>query len=146
MEDLLEKIIPIVLCIGGIYYFWNSSRKDRQQLGVINDKESEMLEFAYNLLVETNVYSEVVEELKKRGCKQEEAEKIATDASNYLEKKAKRDKIQYIVLGLLFAIGGLVITLWSYAKAANQGGTYYVTWGAVVYGVYLIYKGLKMDN
>ena len=142
MEDLLEKIIPVVLCLGGIYYFWYSSRKGKLRLEK-TDNRSEMVEYAMQLLADLNLESDVIQELVKNGCRQDNAEAIVTEASYLLAKKAKRTKIQYFAFGLLFAIGGLVITIWSYINATAHGGTYYITWGAIVFGGYLLYKGLE---
>jgi len=142
MEDLLEKIIAVVLCLGGIYYFWYSSRKDKLRLEK-TDNRSEMVDYAMRLLADMNLESDVIQELVKNGYKQDNAEAIVAEASYLLAKKTKRTKIQYIAFGLLFAIGGLVITIWSYIKATAHGGTYYITWGAIVFGGYLLYKGLE---
>lgn len=144
MEDLLEKIIPVVLCVGGIFYFWYSSRKDKQQIEK-TDSRNEMVEYAKQLLGNLTVESDVIQALVQKGYKQDDAKNIVDEASTLLTKKAKRTKIQYIAFGLLFAIGGLVITLWSFTKAYAHGGTYYITWGAVVFGGYLLYKGLEID-
>jgi hypothetical protein len=44
--------------------------------------------------------------------------------------------------GILWAVGGAVITAATYRRASSQGGTYFVTWGAIVFGIYDFFKGL----
>ena len=142
MEDLLEKIVPVVLFLGGVYYFWCSSRKCKQKTEK-TDNPNELVEYAMRLLADLDLESDVIQALVKNGCEKENAEAIVAEASYLLVKKAKRLQIQYILFGLLFAIGGLVITIWSYIKATAHGGTYYITWGAIVFGGYLLNKGLE---
>jgi hypothetical protein len=43
--------------------------------------------------------------------------------------------------GLIWLVGGGFITLATYEAAAN-GGSYFVLWGAMLYGGYRILKGL----
>lgn len=39
-------------------------------------------------------------------------------------------------------IGGLIVTAVTYSNASDEGGTYLVTWGAIVFGGYQFIKGL----
>ena len=43
--------------------------------------------------------------------------------------------------GLIWLIGGGFITLATYEAAAN-GGSYFIMWGAMIYGGFRILKGL----
>jgi len=54
--------------------------------------------------------------------------------------RAKRD----MVIGALFAIGGIVITAVTYQSAADSasGGTYIVAYGPIIFGVITFFKGL----
>jgi hypothetical protein len=39
-------------------------------------------------------------------------------------------------------IGGLIVTAVTYSNASNEGGTYVVAWGAIVFGGYQFIKGI----
>jgi len=51
--------------------------------------------------------------------------------------QANRD----MLFGALWFIGGIVITAVTYS-AASGGGTYVVTWGAIIFGAFQFIKGL----
>lgn len=53
-------------------------------------------------------------------------------------KRARRD----ILVGGLFFVGGLVITLITYSNASHGGGRYVVTWGAIIFGGIQFFRGL----
>jgi hypothetical protein len=44
--------------------------------------------------------------------------------------------------GAFWCIGGILVTAVSYNAVKDTGGTYIITWGAVVYGGYQFLKGL----
>jgi len=48
---------------------------------------------------------------------------------------------RHMVYGALWATGGTVATVWTYAAAAS-GGTYFVAWGAILWGVIDFFRGL----
>lgn len=140
MENYFEILIPVVLCLVGLCYFWYSSRKKDEVIDEKSEEEQRMKKYAIHKLKDDELESTVLEELIKQGCKQELAEEIVQKAVNELEKNGKKIKLQYLIFGLLFFIGGLFITIWSYTKAEAQGGTYYITWGAILFGGFLLYK------
>lgn len=43
--------------------------------------------------------------------------------------------------GLIWLIGGGMITLYTYGSAAN-GGSYFIMWGAMIYGGYRLLLGV----
>jgi hypothetical protein len=50
-----------------------------------------------------------------------------------------------IILGLVIAGVGVLVSLGSYQGAKdNGGGTYFLFWGVVVYGLYRAYRGARM--
>lgn len=143
MENVLEIIIPAALCLGGLCYFWYSSKKGKNVIDEKVDGDGELLEYAKSLLAADKLESEVIRDLTERGCKQEDAKRIVAEAVTQLEEKEKKVKRQYMIFGSLFFFGGLIITIWSYIHAAN-GGTYVITWGAILFGAILLYKGFDM--
>ena len=58
-----------------------------------------------------------------------------------LTEETKKVAIQEIITGVVFAAGGGIIT-WITYEAASDGGTYFVFWGLIIYGIYKIFKGL----
>jgi len=42
--------------------------------------------------------------------------------------------------GILWCVGGLLVTLLTY-NMAEEGGRYVVAWGAVIFGAYQFFKG-----
>ena len=47
-----------------------------------------------------------------------------------------------VLVGLLWLIGGIVVTAVSYSAVSETGGTYFVFWGAVVFGGLQFLRGL----
>jgi len=43
--------------------------------------------------------------------------------------------------GLVFAVG-FIITVWTYSSAIN-GGTYFIAWGAIIFGAIRFFRGLS---
>jgi len=46
----------------------------------------------------------------------------------------KQKAVGSLLKGLAWAIGGILVTYFSYSYAAETGGTYFVTWGAILFG------------
>ena len=46
-----------------------------------------------------------------------------------------------IAMGALFFVGGIIITIVTFSAAAG-GGTYVVAWGAIVFGLIQLVRGL----
>jgi len=49
-----------------------------------------------------------------------------------------------MLYGFLWCVGGIVVTVVSYsiASSSSSGGTYFVAWGAVLFGGWQMIKGL----
>ena len=102
-----------------------------------------MRDYAVTLLADDKLESDVVRDLTKHGCKQLVAERLVAEAVAHVEEKERKAKWQYFGFGSLFFFGGLIITILSYIHAANSG-SYIVTWGAILFGAVLLYKGFDM--
>lgn len=57
-----------------------------------------------------------------------------------LAKQGKRKMLS----GMLWAIGGCLVTVITYSMASNAGGRYFVVYGAIVWGVINFFIGLSM--
>jgi hypothetical protein len=56
---------------------------------------------------------------------------------------ARRDaKAKNITIGLLLVVVGIIVTAVTYDSASQQGGTYIIAWGPMVYGAIRLIKGL----
>jgi len=53
-------------------------------------------------------------------------------------------KARHMLYGVLWAVGGTIFTAVTYQKAASSpsGGTYFVAWGAIVFGLFDFFRGL----
>lgn len=51
--------------------------------------------------------------------------------------------VSLILFGLLWAIGGSIATFVSYSSAASNsyGGTYFIFWGAIIFGAFDVLRG-----
>jgi hypothetical protein len=59
-----------------------------------------------------------------------------------LRAKAKRN----MIVGGLWCVGGTIVTVLTYA-AAQEGGTYTIAWGAIIFGGIQFFRGLaEMDG
>jgi hypothetical protein len=47
-----------------------------------------------------------------------------------------------MVVGTLWCVGGSLITAITYSSASESGGTYFVMWGAIIFGGWQFLKGL----
>lgn len=94
------------------------------------------------LIKEDKSIHEVEEYLLNLGLAEKDAKIIIDKAIEHIIKfkkiKANKD-IQY---GLLWGIGGTLATWVSYSMASKAGGIFYVTWGAIIYGCFLLSRGL----
>jgi hypothetical protein len=60
-----------------------------------------------------------------------------------MEESERRSRKQTdVVLGLLFLVVGLAITFGTYDSASQQGGTYIIAYGPIVFGVIRLFRGL----
>ena len=56
-------------------------------------------------------------------------------------RKVLADKYaRHMIYGILWAVGGTVVTVATYTAASN-GGTYFVAWGAIVFGIIDFFRG-----
>jgi hypothetical protein len=92
----------------------------------------------------------VVKQLIKRGVPAEGARRLVAEASAALDAYWKSPEGRQalgkryrgrMIRGLLWAVGGLVVTAITYASASDKGGTYYIFWGAVLFGAIDFFAG-----
>ncbi|MGE0328513.1 MAG: hypothetical protein AB7K71_09235 [Polyangiaceae bacterium] len=88
---------------------------------------------------------EIVESLINQGVDEGEAEDfvegVAAARINAIREAGKSNMTK----GALWCIGGLIVTAITYSAAAG-GGTYVVTWGAIIFGAIQFFKGVGQSN
>jgi hypothetical protein len=62
-------------------------------------------------------------------------------------KAGKQGRVQ-MVIGALAIVAGLVITIWTYSSASSSptGGTYFVAYGPIIFGAFLLFQGLSASR
>jgi hypothetical protein len=74
-----------------------------------------------------------------------DAEAASLVVSNLAEIREKQKRVQgkkSMLFGALWCIGGTVVTVATYISAASEGGTYVITYGAIVIGAIQFFQGL----
>lgn len=85
--------------------------------------------------------AQIEAELKSTGLSQETVSSVINRVFE-LRKKAHRDVAgKNITLGAIWCVGGIVVTALTY-QMASGGGTYFVAWGAILFGGIQFLKGL----
>lgn len=69
------------------------------------------------------------------------AESYFENHDDELLQEAKKASNNMMLQGVVWFILGLIITGITYSSA-DEGGTYYVLWGAMIFGVYKFLRGL----
>lgn len=54
----------------------------------------------------------------------------------------KKTGLNNMLVGGAFFVLGLIVTLATYSQALSRGGTYYLCWGAIIFGVIQFIQGL----
>ncbi|WP_306641195.1 hypothetical protein [Sanyastnella coralliicola] len=92
---------------------------------------------------------EVVRVLEKGGMTPEQAQGVIQEMKDanifnmkrQVEKKDRGAAYRKIAIGALFLVGGLIITILTYANASG-GGRYVITYGAIIWGAIKLIDGL----
>lgn len=65
--------------------------------------------------------------------------RLLLKAEKLVHKKAA---LTSIIIGILLLVGGILITVFTYNRASESGGYYFITWGPVIAGALGIIRGL----
>jgi hypothetical protein len=74
----------------------------------------------------------------KRSGAGRDAESLEGLAAEVIHERGRRD----LLIGGLFLGGGLAVTLLTYEPASREGGTYYVAYGAILFGALQFMRGI----
>jgi hypothetical protein len=84
----------------------------------------------------------IVQELLQRGYNQALAEAMVDAASRGHASSARRSGLLLLIAGIIITVVFLGLTIGSYLAAVEQGGTYVVCCGLILFGLYLITRGI----
>lgn len=92
--------------------------------------------------------SEVERLLVEQGL---DAQSASTVVSNLVQARSQAYRsagTRNMLIGALFCVGGILVTVISYNAAANNagGGRYVVAWGAVIFGAIQFFRGLAQSG
>ncbi len=102
-------------------------------------------------LVQGTGKDKIVKELVKQGWNADEAadyvnavEQSVNDYKNSPEgRKVIAGKYKrHMIWGLVWAVGGTIVTAATYSAASEKGGHYVIAWGAILFGVVDFFRGL----
>src|SRR5688572_30156372 len=87
--------------------------------------------YAVDLLNKGYGFGDVHRELVKKGLDQSSAEAVVSNLRSAQHNAKKSAAQRAMLMGAVFFIGGILVTGITYSAAAD-GGTYVVTWGAII--------------
>ena len=88
------------------------------------------------------------EATKCRECGTEFTIQAADAPAEPMDDPARAAANKRILWGAAWCLGGILVTVLSYAAAANSpaGGTYFIAWGAILFGAIQIFRGMTGRN
>jgi hypothetical protein len=98
-------------------------------------------EYGAQLLAAKVSDAEIIRQMMEKGLTEEMANKVLSNLKQAKGGLTRKEGAKNMGFGALWAIGGTVVSLVT-MEMAHDGGTYYVFWGAVIYGVFLFIRGL----
>lgn len=86
---------------------------------------------------------ETIQILMNDGLAEKGATMIVDRMIEVIRQQRKKAAIKELGIGMLFFLGGSIITGWTYYSAiSNGGGRYWVTWGAIFGGAVMLVMGI----
>jgi hypothetical protein len=108
-------------------------------------EQQELIDYIYGLAAgymrEGMADKEIVTKLEEEGLDSESADAVVQNLVRMRKQEIKAQGNKNMGFGALWLIGGIVITAATYS-AASGGGTYVVTYGAIVFGAIQFLQGL----
>ena len=101
-----------------------------------------LFEYAAQLVGAGNSQGEVESKLRERGVDAEVAQLITHKLFALRGEARKKAGSKNMLIGALWCVGGLAVTGLTYSAASDGGGTYIVTWGAIIFGAIQFFRGL----
>lgn len=102
----------------------------------------EIYNYAAQQLFEYNrSQQDVINLLMDRGLSYSDAKIVISNLLEQMEEERKSSRKKNMIFGLLWFVGGLAVTIFTY-NAASDGGTYVVAWGAMLWGIIQFFKSI----
>jgi len=98
--------------------------------------------YAAELMKANNSDQHIIEALMEKGISESVSEVIVRNLRNARKEVLRKAGMKNIVIGLLWCVGGIVITAFTYSLASEGGGRYIITWGAILFGGIQAARGL----
>lgn len=99
--------------------------------------------FAANLMIkEQRTAFDVREILIEKGLPEDAATHIVDTLQEQIASAKKKRAGKDALYGGLWFFGGILVTVLTYASASNGGGTYFVAWGAIIFGGIQFFRGI----
>jgi hypothetical protein len=83
----------------------------------------------------------IVQELVQRGYEPAVAREMVGGVTRKHAFSARKSGLLLLIAGLIVTTVSLALTIVSYATASEQGGTYFVCCGLILFGLYLTFRG-----
>ncbi|MEY8687929.1 hypothetical protein AB9N12_18045 [Bacteroides sp. AN502(2024)] len=107
------------------------------------DLVNQIYAFAADLLFKQHrTIKDVKNILAEKGLNAEDANIIVSNLQQQMKEAKSKAANKNMLYGALWCIGGLLVTAVTYSNAAREGGTYIVTWGAIIFGAIQFLSGL----
>lgn len=87
----------------------------------------------------------IVQQLVERGLSTQDAAMVVRQTREARTEGRHAAGRKNMLIGALWCVGGLAVTFFSYQSASTGGGSYVVTWGAVVFGGIQFVRGLAQS-
>ena len=87
---------------------------------------------------------QIEQELCEQGLDADTAKTVVRNLQQAKSRIVRQSGLKNMVAGALWCVGGIVVTAVTYQMAASNGGggTYFVAWGAVIFGAIQFFRGL----
>lgn len=81
-------------------------------------------------------------ELVRQGIAEENAQIVVDNLEKQMKDAKSEQANKDMLYGALWCIGGILVTAITYSAASSSGGTYVVTWGAIIFGAIQFFRGV----
>jgi hypothetical protein len=112
----------------------------------MSEQEQKIVDQVYNRAAQLMIQQkkdmfEVKRILVDDGLDEASALAVVTNLDNQITKAKKETAKKDMLYGALWCVGGTIVTFISYSSASG-GGSYVITWGAILFGGIQFFRGL----
>jgi hypothetical protein len=111
--------------------------KDCPNCGLVNPPEAARCDCRYD-------FKGAERRLVAQGHDTEAAHRAVSDLGRMRSNALRKAGEKKMLSGAMWCVGGIIVTALTYQAAASRpgGGTYIITWGAIVFGAIQFVRGL----